>query len=385
MRSKKSINIGYWNVNKLISKHCNKLKDEQFSKSITKCDIIALSETKSDLSGIDIDNFVVTNVSRVKTSKQNQEYGGLAILIDKSVRKGVKYLKNTCSEYQWIVLDKDYFGFNNQVYVCFAYIPPVGSSYFKNSDIDILAQLNSEIALYQGKGETVIFGDFNARTGCLKDFVSVNDDDVDEYLPVHDEYESDIVKVIRTSQDSKCCSRGKDLLDLCVASRMRILNGRTLGDFQGRFTSYQYNGNSVIDYCLVSEDFMRNVLYFYVDDPLLRLSDHSKVSVRLVASVKVEDMGTENLDDFPCNFKWNSVSPELFVNALQNTEIQTKVRKLIDTQCQTLLDMDEALESMQEVLISAAKKSLKRKSVIKRKGRKSKPWFDNSLVGMRRD
>ena len=56
----------------------------------------------------------------------------------------------------------------------------------------------------------MILGDLNARTGCLKEFVSVNDDDGDEYLPVHDEYESDIVKVMRTSQDFKC-SRGKDI------------------------------------------------------------------------------------------------------------------------------------------------------------------------------
>lgn len=93
------------------------------------------------------------------------------------------------------------------------------------------------------------------------------------------------------------------ILDMCISSRIRILNGRTFGDYQGKFTSYQYNGHSVIDYCLVSEDFIENVLYFHVDDPILRLSDHAKVSVRLLISVQVNCL-KENLDNFPMKFKW---------------------------------------------------------------------------------
>ena len=46
----------------------------------------------------------------------------------------------------------------------------------------------------------------------------------------------------------------KELLDMCISSQLRILNGRTFGDSTGKFTSYQYNGNSVIDYCLISEE-----------------------------------------------------------------------------------------------------------------------------------
>ena len=69
-------------------------------------------------------------------------------------------------------------------------------------------------------------------------------------------------------------------LDLCISGRIRILNGRTLGEFKGKFTSYQYNSNSVIDYCLLPEEQMSNVLYFHVEDPILGLSDHSKVFLR---------------------------------------------------------------------------------------------------------
>ena len=37
---------------------------------------------------------------------------------------------------------------------------------------------------------------------------------------------------------------------------MRILNGRTLGDFQGKVTYIGYNGVSTIDYILASEIFL---------------------------------------------------------------------------------------------------------------------------------
>ncbi|CAC5422398.1 unnamed protein product [Mytilus coruscus] len=146
---KNSINIGYWNVNKLISKQCNNLNDNLFLKSIGKRDIIGLSETKCDLS-------------------------------------------------------------------------------------------------------------VNVRTGNLEDFISNNDDDYNDYVLVPEEYESDKIKQSQVSNDNTSCSRGKELLDMYISSRIRILNGRTFGDYQGKFTSYQYNGNSVIDYCLVFEDFIEN-------------------------------------------------------------------------------------------------------------------------------
>ena len=55
-----------------------------------------------------------------------------------------------------------------------------------------------------------------------------------------------------------------------ISSRMRILNGTAFGDFMDKgFTSYQYNGNSVIDYCLQLEEEMQNIIYFHVDGRIL--------------------------------------------------------------------------------------------------------------------
>ena len=53
------------------------------------------------------------------------------------------------------------------------------------------------------------------------------------------------------------------ILDL-TPGPSRGLNGRTVGDLSGKFTSFQYNGNSVVDYCLISNSFTNNVLYFNI-------------------------------------------------------------------------------------------------------------------------
>ena len=165
----------------------------------------------------------------------------------------------------------------------------------------------------------IILGDFNARTGSEHDFIS---DDDDNFLPLNEDYVIDSNIINRNSKDTKVCTQGKELLEMCIASRLRILNGRTFGDFKGKFTSYQYNGNSVIDYCLISEEKLANVIYFHVDDPILRLSDHSRISVRIVANFWPNEVKTCS-QSFPEQFKWEKISPELFTEALKCEEINS--------------------------------------------------------------
>ena len=49
-----------------------------------------------------------------------------------------------------------------------------------------------------------------------------------------------------------------------MEGQLRILNGCTLVDTQGMFTLYKYNGNSVVDYTIMSESLLPQILYFNV-------------------------------------------------------------------------------------------------------------------------
>ena len=62
--------------------------------------------------------------------------------------------------------------------------------------------------------------------------------------------------------DSETNSYGYKLLNVCIAHSLRILNGRIIGDIPGRFTSYQNNGCSVIDYGICSQNLLNDVQYF---------------------------------------------------------------------------------------------------------------------------
>ena len=204
-RHHSSINIGYWNINKLTSKQVDKSKDDMFIRSIHKSDIIGLAEVKCYMSKSNFEDSIVHTVER-KSSKGKQTYGGLGILIRKNLRKGVKYLPLACSEYQWLMLDKNYFGFDRDLYLCFAYIPPQHSSYCIDQNTDFLELVETDISVYKNKGSVLILGDFNERTASQPDFIS---DDDDNYVPLHEDYVIDNNVICRNSQDIKVCTRGK--------------------------------------------------------------------------------------------------------------------------------------------------------------------------------
>ena len=79
------------------------------------------------------------------------------------------------------------------------------------------------------KGMVVVMRDFSSQTGTSPDFNVI--DNV-KYTPVPEQYNSD--EYNRENED--ICSvneYGKNLLELCIETELRILNGRMLGDFEG--------------------------------------------------------------------------------------------------------------------------------------------------------
>ncbi|CAG2252847.1 unnamed protein product [Mytilus edulis] len=118
-------------------------------------------------------------------------------------------------------------------------------------------------------------GDMNARTGKCPDFITgdscqINNFDAKNLIPNY--YEVD-TEISRNNQDNVTNVQGKSLLELCIASRLRILNGRFIGDSLGYYTYMSINGYSAVDYALISESLLSSVKYFKTDD-FTYLSDH---------------------------------------------------------------------------------------------------------------
>ena len=130
------------------------------------------------------------------------------------------------------------------------YISPKTSTQ-QSSRNSVWNTLEEEIANFSTSGHIVLTGDFNTHTCSLPDHVTHN--------PLPPKYMVD-TPIPRKSEDSVVNNYGRELLDLCIASRLRIINGRTRpDDNKGAFTCFTPRGASVVDYTIVSDEITSHI------------------------------------------------------------------------------------------------------------------------------
>ena len=205
----------------------------------------------------------------------NRHFGGIAVLYKSELKPGITFLEHQNNDYLWLKMDRQFFGLDEDVFMCIVYIPPENSSYYKVRNQDTLAYINEDLAKYTTLGKIILAGDFNARSNVKNDFIrNDNGDDIDTF-----HYIADKEILTRNSQDmADACSRGRKLIDMCISARLRIANGRCMGDSLGQFTCHKYGGSSVIDYLITSEENLKRIMYFRVNPFLGQLSDHCCIS-----------------------------------------------------------------------------------------------------------
>ncbi len=153
MNGKLNLEIACWNVNGLISKEGNrsvsKLSKKDFTDDLKKYDIVCLLETKV---GPNVNLVFDRNYIELITCS----LGGLVLYVKSVLRDGITFIPPTSSEYIWIKLKKEVFNTVEDIFVCFAYVNPEGSSY--TSDIDILQQIQHDIATFKSNVKCSIDG-----------------------------------------------------------------------------------------------------------------------------------------------------------------------------------------------------------------------------------
>lgn len=139
--------------------------------------------------------------------------------------------------------------------------------------------MNKEI-FYWGEGY------FNGRVSTLDDFI-INDS-YDRFCNDDDEYIVDKCSV-RQNQDKILTARGKHIMDFCIQSRLRLLNGRTSGDMEGKCTLHNSLGSSTIDYFITSESFLHRINFMKVHNFRKSLSDYCCLSVCFKVNLEVNN------------------------------------------------------------------------------------------------
>ena len=242
----------------------------------------------------------------------------------KNIRRGIGLLHNTCTEYQWLKLKKEFFHLQRDIYLCLAYISAKISSYSKKQNTDILEQIEQDIIhKYSNLGDIILTGDLNARTGTGLDYIKR---DSASHIPIsNDAYSVDVAVDDRCNKDDVLDSRGKELLELCIANKLRIANGRSFGDIHGKFTCHNYAGSSVVDYFIVSEHLLEDILSVHVSD-FLPLSDcHCKLSTKTLSSF-VRECSSNNMQEMPQRYKWDSLSVGNFQNFFMQPNVQNEIK-----------------------------------------------------------
>ena len=179
--------------------------------------------------------------------------------------------------------------------------------------------------------------------------------------------ESSLCATQRKSFDNDFKNHGKRLLEICRRTDLRILNGRINGDSLGRPRFHGKSVISVIDYSICDQDLPRNITSVIVKQPNSFL-DHSpiitwlKVNRHLDNDSSNEAIINDSLTPLPKQCFWENDSSQKF--ELHYSLKTSKDHDFMNTTT-TTRNVDMNLNTVENILISTAKRCLKIKTAKK--------------------
>ena len=177
--------IASWNIHGIFYKvnnfRINKLEDTHFLGILNYHDMLCLQETHCGQNETPIDH--ISHFTAIphcrKKSSNNRYFGGMLLLIRKTIRKGIKVTYTADPDILGITLNKEFFGLEKELIVWFVYAPPVNSPYTKSRE-RVLGTLERLLAM---NNNCMIMGDLNGKTSVAADFVN---DMTDNHSPIID-------------------------------------------------------------------------------------------------------------------------------------------------------------------------------------------------------
>jgi exonuclease III len=391
-----NINIACWNIDGLYQtinthRYC-KTEYPEFLREISNIDILFLLETHCGVKDYPQIPGYKTNCNyRKKLAKAFKASGGICVAIKETIADGVSVLEKFSSEILWLKLNKNFFGFTNDIYVGAVYVSPPGTSYTARRE-DIFSLCEQKLAEYSKLGDCIICGDFNSRTNLDADYVScdVNDRHFRYNLENYDDnYIEDVPMSRRNMDEHKRDAYGEKLLDICKSTNLRLLNGRFLGDFKGRPTCYSPAGApSVIDYFAAHVSLLHKVKLFRVHD-VTPLSIHCMITTTLYTGNISITSNDVPLSPKYKTYAWSSDCISKFQNGLCSQECQLLIDKFMTRKFHVEInDVNIAVNDVNDILHCAASiGGIRHKGTQwKRKRKKrNKKWYDKDCRGLYRD
>ena len=322
-----------------------------------------------------LDGYGYYRSDRRKNKRAKRGSGGVCAFIKQSLLKGTEQIKSTIDDCLWIVLDKNFFNTDSNLYICCCYLPPSNSKVIGHLNVDVHDILQTEILRYQSKGEIVVIGDLNCRVGTKQEqWVDLTPTDINVNEPnINFLY---VNVPTRFCQDTKCNYYGNRLLETLNEGHLLIVNGRTPGYVLGANTYHGYNGSSCVDLCICSKKIYDKVQYFKVlNNPWY--TDHAPIVVSIKTGYIYQPIVVDNkLLENPKKYRWNPTNIGRFKDMINSEAIKSKLGVI-----QTNDDMDSeiATEQISSIIQEIADACLTVVHARKtRNGRKGDKWHQLS-------
>ena len=337
------LRLGMLNCHGIIEK----FDTPEFQDLVSSNDIFGVCETwlSDNNAPINIPGF---NFYPLNRKNEMVTRGGLGVFIKVELKKHVKVMYNISSEnILWCKVTKTFLNFDEDLYIGITYIPPEYSSREKRLNVDHFLKLSEKTSAIPSE-KIILLGDFNARTSNKDDRLLQEKHDTED---APEDFFSHI-KQKRTSQDKQENKYGKLLIEYCATTHSYIANGRTLGDFQGKYTCHETRGSSTVDYAVVNESLKKLVTQFRVLTPYIG-SDHCPITLHLMFKPNNLSKMKNSLTTMKPKIRWNDNTRLIFekhINSVEAAKEMDKIESLIDNPSNML---DRAAEKVGNIFIKA--------------------------------
>ena len=309
----------------------------------------------------DVEGYTKFRSERKKKAKRIS--GGSVLYVKKYIAKGITKLSSRSNEHGdviWIKLNRYFFGLEQDVLLCYAYIVPTA----KKEAFDLL---RTEIETNSHKGLINILGDLNSRLGnkLIKHFnITISEDQsaIKTELPVPK----------RNSRDKFVNSNGRKLHKIASDFDLVPANGSVIGDITGEFTCVAWNGISCNDMFLFHRSLLNRVNYFKVADSFDWYSDHKSVSLSLRVNIVYETNKNKGVwKSFKSlSMNWNEENIGKFKRELRSDAVKVSLYNFTKT---NFTSTDDAANVFSSILSKIFGKVFKNKKSRTNRQRKKAP------------
>ena len=358
-----------------------KLRASDFFEKMEEYDISCLVEAKIDKNDLEIvkNKFEKFDIfSNINENYVVEPRAGIIVLSKKHISPHLSFFECKNEISLFFKINRNILNSNKDLLCACVYIPPSTSLYKNDNNFELLTD-----ELIKNKQnfmcDTLIVGDFNAKTNTLPDYVAQN-----KYTNLTNSEDYPDFELTRYNQDRHVADDyGLKLLHFCKVQDLYIINGRVGKDKNvGNFTT---KNASTIDYCLTSPHFFHEIDSFEVEDFNPILSDvHCALSLELKSLIFEGEKPETNQKKHVKKVKWDPKYAEKYQNNLNRQKIENLEKSLenIDTLGTKNEDISEIINQLNEIFTTAKEKTFNKngKKIFAKKG-----WYDFQVEKAKKD